>query len=71
MIALTGSTGFSLAKSLLNPSTGDRPLDPEAVHELVLKASRDFYDNAESGNLNIGNMKLAIEWCEPAFPSQK
>lgn len=29
----------------------------------MLAASREFYDNAETGNLHSGNMKLAFEWC--------
>jgi neuroblastoma-amplified sequence len=54
--------GFGLAKSLFNPSSGERPLDPTTQQDLVLKASHEFYDNAESGNLHRGNMKLALEW---------
>lgn len=39
------------------------PLEPHVVEELVIAASRDFYDNSESGNLHSGEMKLAFEWC--------
>lgn len=39
------------------------PLDPHVVEDLVISASREFYDNAEEGNLNEGEMKLAFEWC--------
>jgi hypothetical protein len=53
---------FDLAKSLFNPSSGERPLDPAAEQELVLAASREFYDNAETANLHSGNMKLAFDW---------
>lgn len=54
--------GFSLARSLFNPSSMDPPLEPSAVEELVISASREFYDNAGEGNLNRGDMKLAFDW---------
>jgi len=28
----------------------------------VLQASREFYENAESGNIHTGEMKMAYEW---------
>ena len=54
---------FNLARSLLQPSSGAAapPLEPSAVEELVLAASRELYDNAESGNLHSGDMKLAFD----------
>ena len=51
-----------MAKSLFSSSSGEQPLDASTQQELVLAASREFYDNAESGNLHSGNMKLAFEW---------
>lgn len=56
------SAEFDLAKSLFSPSSGERPLDAGTEVALVLAASREFYDNAETGNLHMGNMKLAFEW---------
>jgi hypothetical protein len=38
------------------------PLEPNVVEDLVVSASREFYDNAEEGNLNRGDMKLAFDW---------
>lgn len=32
------------------------------MQELVISASREFYDNAEEGNLGTGEMRLAYEW---------
>ncbi|KZW02565.1 hypothetical protein EXIGLDRAFT_705207 [Exidia glandulosa HHB12029] len=52
---------FDIARSLLNPSEVQRPLEPHAVEELVLEASHEFYDNASSGNLHHGEMKLAYD----------
>ncbi|EJD55577.1 hypothetical protein AURDEDRAFT_109852 [Auricularia subglabra TFB-10046 SS5] len=58
---LLSSGNFSIAKALLNPSETERPLEPHEVEELVLAASREFYDNASSGNLHLGEMKLAYD----------
>lgn len=57
----TNQTGTGLAKSLLQPSSAAAPLEPGIVQELVISASREFYDNAESGNIHEGDMKLAFE----------
>lgn len=32
------------------------------AERLVIDASKEFFDNAESGNMNTGNLKLAYEW---------
>lgn len=37
-------------------------LDNADVEEICLGASREFYDNANSGNYKFGDMKLAYEW---------
>jgi hypothetical protein len=29
---------------------------------VVLQTSREFYENAESGNIHTGDMKLAYDW---------
>lgn len=42
------------------------PLDHDSVEDLVLAASREFYDNAETGNLHSGEMKQAYSWCVSA-----
>lgn len=54
---------FGLAQSLLHPASAEPPLPPAVEEELVIAASREFYDNAESGNLHKGDMKLAFDWC--------
>ncbi|KAK9900374.1 hypothetical protein P389DRAFT_140078 [Cystobasidium minutum MCA 4210] len=58
---LLSSAKFGLARSLFQPSSGERPLDASTEQALVLAASREYYDNADSGNLNSGNMKLAFD----------
>lgn len=32
------------------------------LESAVLQASKEFYDNAESGNIHTGEMKLAYDW---------
>ncbi|KAM0793279.1 hypothetical protein ACM66B_000740 [Microbotryomycetes sp. NB124-2] len=64
---LLAASRITLAKSLLHPSHGEPPLPPHTVEELVIAASREFYDNAESGNMKHGDMKLAYE-CLAAAP---
>ncbi|KAK4054932.1 hypothetical protein OIV83_000856 [Microbotryomycetes sp. JL201] len=64
---LLAASRITLAKALLHPSHGEPPLPPHTVEELVIAASREFYDNAESGNMKHGDMKLAYE-CLAAAP---
>ncbi|KDE03183.1 hypothetical protein MVLG_06303 [Microbotryum lychnidis-dioicae p1A1 Lamole] len=64
---LIAASRITLAKSLLQPSSRSAPLEPEAIEELVIAASREFYDNAPSGNLNKGEMKMAFD-CLSAAP---
>ena len=32
------------------------------LESVVLATSREFYENAESGNIHTGDMKLAYDW---------
>ncbi|KAA1065456.1 hypothetical protein PGT21_016055 [Puccinia graminis f. sp. tritici] len=58
---LLTSGKFKLAKSLFS-STSDGPLlEASTQEELVIAASREFYDNAESGNLHTREMKMAYD----------
>lgn len=58
---------FSLARRLLQEHAGAQELDAAAQEQLVVDTARELYDNAESGNMNSGNMKLAYEWCVRSF----
>ncbi|GAA5923245.1 uncharacterized protein JCM15063_003584 [Sporobolomyces koalae] len=64
---LLGAGRFSLAHSLFNPSSDRAPLEPGVIEELVISASRELYDNADEGNMNRGDMKLAFD-CLAAAP---
>ena len=54
---------LDIAKSLLRSKKTALALDDQAVEEICLTSSREFYDNASSGNYNFGDMKLAYDWC--------
>ncbi|RUS21516.1 secretory pathway protein Sec39-domain-containing protein [Endogone sp. FLAS-F59071] len=65
------TTGFRLAREVLFPQDRPRPLDLQVTEKLVIDASKEFFDNAESGNMNTGNLKLAYECLKivPASPA--
>jgi hypothetical protein len=51
-----------MAHDMLNPRGIPPPLPTDVVENLCLTVSREFYDNATSGNIHSGDMKLAYEW---------
>ncbi|KAG9043406.1 hypothetical protein FS837_009657 [Tulasnella sp. UAMH 9824] len=60
---------FQLAKRLLNPRKGSPPLSEQTLQEICLTMSREFYDNASSGNFHIGEMKNAYDCLSVAKPT--
>jgi neuroblastoma-amplified sequence len=60
--SLLKSIDFHVAKSVLRKSRTPYLSDPHVIEDQVLASSREFYDNASSGNLHQGEMKLAYEW---------
>ncbi|KDR85333.1 hypothetical protein GALMADRAFT_218426 [Galerina marginata CBS 339.88] len=70
-IFLTGllSTGnFAVAKSMVYGPRPKLDLSPDIVESVCLACSREFYDNASSGNYKFGDMKLAYD-CLDVPPS--
>jgi hypothetical protein len=53
---------FRLAREILLPLDGTRPLDAAASEKLIIDSSREFFDNASSGNMHHGYMRMAYEW---------
>jgi len=37
-------------------------LSGQVLEEVALATSRELYDNAETGNIHTGDMKLAYDW---------
>ncbi|CAG8573263.1 9230_t:CDS:2 [Cetraspora pellucida] len=52
---------FRLAREILLPTDEPHPLKMDKAEKLVINASREFFDNATSGNMNHGYMKMAYE----------
>ncbi|KZS95944.1 hypothetical protein SISNIDRAFT_438503 [Sistotremastrum niveocremeum HHB9708] len=63
------SGDFDIARKLLGSLRGDRALGPSVIENLCLTASREFYDNASSGNLYQGDMRLAYDCLSVASQS--
>ncbi|KAH9982410.1 secretory pathway protein Sec39-domain-containing protein [Lactifluus volemus] len=56
------STGqLDIAKSLLQSKKSAFSMNDQALEEICLTSSREFYDNASSGNYKFGDMKLAYD----------
>ncbi|KIJ45144.1 hypothetical protein M422DRAFT_167113 [Sphaerobolus stellatus SS14] len=58
---LLSSGNFKVAKSVLRKARTPYLSDLQIIEEQVLASSREFYDNATSGNLHQGDMKLAYD----------
>ncbi|GJJ08741.1 hypothetical protein Clacol_002960 [Clathrus columnatus] len=66
---LLGSGNFRVARDIIRKAKIPYLSDPHLVEEKVLACSRELYDNASSGNLHQGDMKLAYECLSVARPS--
>ena len=40
----------------------EHDLPQDMIEEVTLATSIEFYDNAETGNIHTGDMKLAFDW---------
>ncbi|TPX49563.1 hypothetical protein SeMB42_g01353 [Synchytrium endobioticum] len=68
-VALTAGR-FGLVKDLLSGAGEPPPLSDKEAEMLVLNASREFYDNAESGDSTTGLMRMAFD-CLRILPANK
>ncbi|CAE6418929.1 unnamed protein product [Rhizoctonia solani] len=66
---LLSSGRFDMAHDMLNPRGIPPPLPTDVVENLCLAVSREFYDNATSGNIHSGDMKLAYECLNVPLPT--
>ncbi|EPQ60541.1 hypothetical protein GLOTRDRAFT_68266 [Gloeophyllum trabeum ATCC 11539] len=60
---------FPIAKAILRNPRGKLRLDADVVEDICLSASREFYDNASSGNYTHGDMKLAYDCLDVPSPT--
>lgn len=56
------STVFDVAHAILLQPHSKLHLSAAIVESICLSVSREFYDNASSGNYKAGDMKLAYDW---------
>ncbi|KAG6832296.1 hypothetical protein H0H92_003529 [Tricholoma furcatifolium] len=66
---ILSSGKFDIARELLHSSTQRFFIDPSKVEEICLDCSREFYDNAQSGNYKFGDLKLAYDCLEVPPPT--
>ncbi|KAI9008855.1 secretory pathway protein Sec39-domain-containing protein [Phycomyces nitens] len=59
---------FKLATELMLGSTVGRIMDINKAEKLVIDAEREFFDNATTGNMYAGNMKMALD-CLKVLPA--
>ncbi|KAG9284134.1 hypothetical protein G9A89_022908 [Geosiphon pyriformis] len=52
---------LELAREILLPVDQPKPLEISTAEKLVIDASREFFDNATSGNMHHGYMKIAYQ----------
>jgi len=61
--ALLNGGQFALAKqTIFDKEENDYILPHSVIEKLIIDASQEFFDNAESGSSNHGSMMLAREW---------
>ncbi|CAG8485907.1 15887_t:CDS:2 [Acaulospora colombiana] len=58
---LLGCGNFRLSREILLPTDKPQPLSMKVAEQLVIDASREFFDNASSGNMYYGYMKMALQ----------
>ncbi|KZT05892.1 uncharacterized protein LAESUDRAFT_743648 [Laetiporus sulphureus 93-53] len=65
------STGrFDIAKSMLRSRHARFSMEPRVIEDICLTCSREFYENASSGNYHFGEMKLAYDCLDIPTPSE-
>ncbi|GLB36025.1 putative secretory pathway protein Sec39 [Lyophyllum shimeji] len=62
---------FDIARGLLRSSGQKVSIDPIQVEDICLQCSREFYDNAQSGNYKFGDMKLAYDCLDVPQPTDR
>jgi hypothetical protein len=53
---------FDAARRMIRRFETEYDLSDSLLEEVALATSRELYDNAETGNIHTGDMKLAYDW---------
>jgi len=56
------SSDFDAARRMIRQFKTEYDLSETLVEEVALATSHELYDNAETGNIHTGDMKLAYDW---------
>ncbi|KAG5652304.1 hypothetical protein H0H81_005526 [Sphagnurus paluster] len=68
---LLNSGKFDIARQLLQSSGEKLSIEASKVEDICLECSREFYDNAQSGNYKFGDMKLAYDCLDVPPPTDR
>ncbi|KAF7436675.1 hypothetical protein PC9H_003508 [Pleurotus ostreatus] len=68
---LLSSGKLDIAQSLLKVLRTKLSLESQTIEDICLTCSREFYDNASSGNYKFGDMKLAYDCLDLPPPSPR
>jgi len=53
---------FDAARRMIRRFQAEYDLSDMVLEQVALATSRELYDNAETGNIHTGDMKLAYDW---------
>lgn len=53
---------FDAARRMIRRFQAEYALSDSVLEQVALATSRELYDNAETGNIHTGDMKLAYDW---------
>ena len=53
---------FDAVRRMIRRFQAEYDLSDSVLEEVALATSRELYDNAETGNIHTGDMKLAYDW---------
>ncbi|PPQ67048.1 hypothetical protein CVT25_005649 [Psilocybe cyanescens] len=70
LFGLLSSGNFDIAKTMVFGPHHKINLSQEIIESVCLSCSREFYDNASSGNYKFGDMKLAYDCLDVPHPSE-
>ncbi|KAF8078752.1 secretory pathway protein Sec39-domain-containing protein [Lyophyllum atratum] len=68
---LLSSGKFDIARGILRSSGQKLSIESTKIEDICLECSREFYDNAPTGNYKFGDMKLAYDCLDVPPPTDR
>lgn len=59
---IADTAGFDVARKMIRRFEIEHDLLSASLEQVALVTSRELYDNAETGNIHTGEMKIAYDW---------